>query len=84
MLLHAFITFALVRLIKITTAGSQVLAQLEALSGTSEHIVQLSIGIQTTDDLVLRWHIELFHDSVKFLAQLDVLTIEGRNLGVFL
>ncbi len=34
-LLHAFITFALVRLIKITTTCGQVLAKFESLSGAS-------------------------------------------------
>ena len=46
--------------------------------------MELAIRVQTANDLVLRWHVKLFHDSIQFLAQFYILLIEFDNLTIFL
>ena len=46
--------------------------------------MQFAIGVQSADYLILRRHVQLLHDSVKFLAQFDILSIQLCNLTVFL
>ena len=46
--------------------------------------MKFAIGVQSTDYLILRGHVQLLHDSVQFLAQFDILSIKLCNLTVFL
>ena len=46
--------------------------------------MQFAIGVQSADYLILRRHVQLLHDSVQFLAQFDILSIQLCNLTVFL
>ena len=83
--LHAFIAFSIVHHIAaISHISCQILAQLEVLRGPTEHIMQLAIRIQSSDDLVLGWHVQLLHDLVQFLAQLNVLSVQGGDLSILL
>ena len=83
---RALSMFALHRivLVHLDAATRQTLTELEALGGTTKHIVDLAIAIQPTDDLILRRHVQLLHDFVQFLAQFDILCIEIGNLRVLL
>ena len=86
-LLKALITFTLSfsKLIEsVIVVRSKVLAELEALSGASENVMELTIRVQTANDLVLRWHVKLFHHAIQFLAQFYILLIEFGNLTIFL
>ena len=40
-------------MVHIGSACRQVLRKLEALGGTTEHVVHLAIAVETADDLVL-------------------------------
>ena len=46
--------------------------------------MQIAVRVETSNDLVLRWHVELLHDLVKLVSELDIFSIEGGNLTVFL
>ena len=81
-LLHAFIALAVIVATIARTLIRQVLAQLEALSGATEHVVQFTIRIKSTNDLILRRHIELLHDFVQFLAQFDIFGVKLGYLAV--
>ena len=54
------------------------------MGSTSQHVMQLSIRIQSSNDLVLGRHIKFFHHAVKFLAQFDILRVQCRNLAILL
>ena len=71
-------------MVHIGSACRQVLRKLEALGGTTEHVVHLAIAVQTADDLVLRRHVQLLHHFVQFLAQFDVLCVQSANLSILL
>ena len=84
-LLHAFIALTIVKLfLHASTLTSQVLAELEPLGCASQHIMQLSIRVEPADYLILRRHVQLLHDAVKFLAQFDILRVERGNLAILL
>ena len=46
--------------------------------------MELTIGVESSNNLVLGWHIQLFHDFVKFLAQFDIFAVQSRDLAIFL
>ena len=84
-LFQAFITFTIIEIaIHSSIIRRQVLVELEALRGATEDIMELTIGVETTDNLVLRRHIELFHHFVKFLAQFNIFTVKISDLAILL
>lgn len=47
-------------------------------------VLLVSVRVESSDDLILRRHIEFLHSFVKLGAQLDVFGIKFRNFAVFL
>ena len=69
---------------RLMSTSCKVLTDLEPLGGTSDDIMELTIRVKTTNDLILRWHVELLHNFIKLLFQSDILSIQAANMCVFL
>ena len=59
---------------------SQVLVEFKGLSGATEHIMKLTVAVETSNYLILARHVELLHDSVELLAQFNVFGVHSSNL----
>jgi len=46
--------------------------------------VEVTLGVESTDYLVLRGHVEFLHDTVEFLSELDIICVKAGDLDVFL
>jgi len=82
---HALITLAIIEIVAFASCiWSQVLAKFKALGCASQNVVEVTLGVESTDDMVLRGHVEFLHDTVEFLSELDILCIKSCDLDVFL
>ena len=46
--------------------------------------MHLSFRIEATQDLVLRWHVQLLHHTVKFLTEFGIFIVELGDVSVLL
>ena len=79
--------FSFTHVVWLTTGNGlciQSCVEFKILLGSLDYVVHLSFRGETSNDLVLRWHVQFLHHSVKFLAEFRIFAVKFGERSILL